>query len=71
MKRIALFITCIALACAPASAQSLLERLGQRAKNAAEQNIGNKVEKGVNDILDGKVGKNKDKNKDNDSRESS
>ena len=54
MKKIALLITCIALACASANAQSLLERLGQRAKNAAEQNLGNKVEKGVNDILNGK-----------------
>jgi Outer membrane protein and related peptidoglycan-associated (lipo)proteins len=61
MKKIALLITCIALAGAPANAQSFLERLGQRAKNAAEQNIGNKVEKGVNDVLDGNVGK-KDKN---------
>lgn len=61
MKKIALFITCIALACAPASAQSLLERLGQRAKNAAENNLGNKVEKGVNDILNGKGKKEKTK----------
>ena len=51
----------VALAGAPASAQSLLERLGNRAKNAAENNLGNKVEKGVNDILNGNVGK-KDKN---------
>ena len=57
MKKIILLITAVALACAPASAQSLLERLGQRAKNAAEQNIGNKVEKGVNDILNGNNGK--------------
>ena len=56
-----MFITCIALACAPASAQSLLERLGQRAKNAAENNLGNKVEKGVNDILNGKGKKEKTK----------
>ncbi len=59
MKKIALLITCIALAGAPASAQSLLERLGNRAKNAAENNLGNKVEKGVNDILDGNVGNKK------------
>jgi len=59
MKKIALFITCIALACTSADAQSLLERLGQRARNAAEQNIGNKVEKGVNDILNGNIGKGK------------
>ena len=59
MKRIALLLTAITLACASADAQSLLERLGQRAKNAAENNIGNKVEKGVNDILNGNVGKGK------------
>ena len=57
MKKIAIFFMLIALACAPASAQGFLQRLGQRAKNAAEQNIGNKVEKGVNDILNGNVGK--------------
>ncbi len=65
MKKIVLLMTLIALASAPVSAQNLLERLANRAKNAAEQNIGNKVEQGVNDVLDGKVGKkkNKDKNK--------
>lgn len=57
MKRIALLITCIALANAPAGAQSFLKKLGERAKNAAENNIGNKVERGVNDILNGNVGK--------------
>ena len=55
MKKILVLLTVLSLACASASAQSFLERLGQRAKNAAEQNIGNKVEKGVNDVLDGKV----------------
>ena len=59
MKRIALLLTAIALTCASANAQSILERLGQRAKNAAENNVGNKVEKGVNDILNGNVGKGK------------
>lgn len=57
MKRIALLITCIALVCANANAQSLLERLGKRARNATEQSIGNMVEKGVNDVLDGKADK--------------
>ena len=37
-----------------AGAQGLLGRLGERAKNAVEENIGNKVEQGVNDILNGK-----------------
>lgn len=57
MKRIALFIICLALASASANAQNLLQRLGNRAKNALEQNVGRKVEQGVNDILDGKTGK--------------
>ena len=61
MKKIVLFITCIALACAPAGAQNHLERLGERANNAAENNLGNKVEKGVNDILNGKGKKEKTK----------
>ncbi len=63
MKKVLLLFVCFALACASASAQSLLERLGERAKNAAENNIGNKVEKGVNDLLDGKGRKNKSKDK--------
>ena len=57
MKRIALFVICLALVSASANAQNLLQRLGNRAKNALEQNVGRKVEQGVNDILDGKVGK--------------
>jgi len=61
MKKTALLLTAIALTCASANAQSLLERLGQRAKNAAENNVGNKVEQGVNDLLNGKLGKKKDK----------
>ena len=56
MKRIALLITAVALICASADAQNLLKNLGNRAKNAVERNVGNKVEKGVNDVLDGKVG---------------
>jgi outer membrane protein OmpA-like peptidoglycan-associated protein len=44
-----------------ASAQSLLGRLGERAKQAVEQNIGNKIEEGVNNVLNGKK-KDKDKN---------
>ena len=37
-----------------ASAQGILGRLGERAKQAVENNVGNKIEKGVNDLLDGK-----------------
>ena len=47
----------LSILCSSAQAQSFLERLGERAKNAAEQNIGQKVEKGVNDVLDGNIGK--------------
>ena len=60
MKRIALLLTAIALTCASANAQSLLKQLGNRAKNAVERNLGNKVEKAVNDALDGKKGSKKD-----------
>ncbi len=63
MKKIILLLAAIALVSTGADAQSILERLGQRAKNAAENNIGNKVEKGINNVLDGKVGKKKDKDK--------
>ena len=37
-----------------ASAQGILGRLGERAKQAVENNVGNKIEKGVNDLLNGK-----------------
>lgn len=52
------------LACASADAQNILERLGNRAKNAAENNIGDKIEQGVNDLFNGKLGKKKDGGKD-------
>ncbi|MBR0084131.1 MAG: hypothetical protein IJP93_08605, partial [Bacteroidales bacterium] len=47
MKRIALLLTAIALTCASANAQSFPEKLGNRAKNAVERNLGNKVEEPV------------------------
>ena len=63
MKKIVLLMMALLLVCGGAYAQgNLLNRLKQRAKETAEQNLGNKVEKGVNDVLDSKVGKN-DKNK--------
>ena len=62
MRRILVFIISALLAsCFAANAQSFLDRLKDRAKDAVEENIGNKVEKGVNDILDGNFGKKKDK----------
>ena len=62
MKKYILTLAVLALICDIASAQNILGRLGERAKQAVENNIGNKVEKGVNDILDGKK---KDKDKKN------
>ena len=62
MRRILVFIISALLAsCFAANAQSFLDRLKDRAKDAVEENIGNKVEKGVNDLLDGNFGKKKDK----------
>ena len=60
MKRLMVSLAVLCMICSTASAQSFLEKMKERAKNAAEQNIGNKVEKGVNDVLDGKAS-NKDK----------
>ena len=58
MKKIVLLLSALMLVCASASAQNILNRLGQRAKNAVENNIGNKVERGINDVLNGNVGNN-------------
>ena len=63
MKRLLVSVAVLALLGGSASAQSFLKNLGERAKNAAEQNIGQKVEQGVNDVLDGKVGKKNKKDK--------
>ena len=63
MKRFFATIALLALIASAASAQSFLEKLGQRAKNAAENNLSNKVEQGVNNILDGKWKKNKKEKK--------
>ena len=62
MKRIfAISIVALLASCFAANGQNLLEQLGQRAKNAVENKLGEKVEQGVNDALDGKIGKKKDK----------
>ncbi|MBR2976084.1 MAG: hypothetical protein IKC57_04510, partial [Alistipes sp.] len=58
MRRISVFIIFALIAsCFDANGQNMLERLGQRAKNAVENKLGEKVEQGVNDVLDGKIGK--------------
>ena len=62
MKKIVLLLSALMLICASASAQNILNRLGQRAKNAIENNVGRKVEKGINDVLDGNVGNNNQNN---------
>ena len=54
MKKYILTAALLALICGTASAQGILGRLGERAKQAVENNLGNKVEKGLNDLLDGK-----------------
>ena len=62
MKRIvAIMLTLLLAGCFAASGQSLLERLGERAKDAAENKIGEKVEQGVNDLLSGKKKDKKEK----------
>ena len=64
MKKLMLSVAVLAMVCGTADAQSFLKKLGEKAKEAAEQNIGNKVEQGVNNVLDGKLGKKKDKKAD-------
>ena len=61
MKKYILTLAALAFLCGTASAQGILGRLGERAKQAVENNIGNKIEKGVNDLLDGKNKDKKDK----------
>ena len=63
MKKVLyLLIVGLLLTVQPASAQNILNRLGQRAKNAIENNVGSKVEKGINDVLNGNVGNNNSNN---------
>ena len=66
MKKYILTAALFALICGTASAQGILGRLGERAKQAVENNVGNKIEKGVNDLLDGKKKDKKDKKADED-----
>lgn len=58
MKRLSMIVAALTLVCASANAQSMLERLGQRAKDAVENKIGEKVEdavnNGVNKVFGGK-----------------
>ena len=52
MKRILFIVAALTVVCASADAQNMLERLGQRAKNAVENKIGEKVENAVNNGID-------------------
>ena len=52
MKRIVTVILALVLACCATSAQSLLDRLGERAKNAVENKLGEKVEGAVSKAVD-------------------
>ncbi len=49
------------LACGSADAQNVLGRLAERAKNAAENAVGNKIENAINNAVDG-AGKKKNRN---------
>lgn len=60
MKKIISVITIMVVTCLAVNAQGMLGRLKDRAKDAVERNLGDKVEKGVDDILNGKG--NKDRN---------
>ena len=52
MKRVFLIIVALSCVCVSANAQSMLERLGQRAKQAVENKIGEKVENAINNGID-------------------
>ena len=64
MKKVVLFLSALALICAPAQAQNILNQLKNRAKNAVERTVGNEVEKGINSVLKGNNG-NKQQNQQN------
>lgn len=61
MKRIVLLVAILAFACASASAQGMLGRLKERAKEAVESNIGNKVEEGINSVFNRNKSQNQEK----------
>ena len=55
MKKILISLSALVLMGTMASAQGLLYQIGSTVKNAAEQHVINKVEQGVNDVLNGNV----------------
>ncbi len=60
MKKIISVLSILMVCQLGLDAQSLLEKMKERAKETVEQNLGNKVEQGINDVLNGKK---KDKGK--------
>ena len=64
MKKFIIILIALLMTGISADAQ-LLDRLKDRAKDAVERNLGDKVEKGVNDLLDGKKKDKKNKNTSN------
>ena len=63
MKKIVTVLLALSLTGFLAAGQSVLERMKERTKNAVEQAVGEKVEKGVNDVLNGNIGKKNKKEK--------
>ena len=61
MKKYILTVAVLALMGGMASGQSLLGRLGERAKQAVENKVGEKIEEGVNRVIDGEKKDQKDK----------
>ena len=57
MKKFLVLLVVLSLSCSAASAQSILRNIGERAKNAVENKVGEKVENAINGALDGKKGK--------------
>lgn len=55
-KAITLAALCM-FVCSAAQGQSLLKNLGERAKKAVEDKVGEKIEKGIGNVLDGKGSK--------------
>ena len=71
MKKLLVTLAVLVMVCGTADAQGFLQRLGEKAMNAAENNLGEKVEKGVNNALDGKMKKDKKNKKGKKSEEES
>lgn len=67
MKKILLLVSCFMLLCGSASAQGILRNLGERAKQAVENAVGEKVENAINNAVDKATGKKSDNKSGNNS----